>query len=109
MPGPDGRIGHAELEIGDSVVMLADVSPQGGRSPRGIGGSPVTVMVYVPDVDAAAIEAGAESLMAPKNQFYGDRAAAFTDPLGHRWHIASHVEDVSWGEMDRRMKQVRGG
>ena len=112
MPGPDGRIGHAELEIGDSVVMLADASPQGGPSPREIGGSPVTVVVYVPDVDAAyaaAIEAGAQSLIEPKNQFYGDRAAAFTDPFGHRWHIASHVEDVSPEEMDRRMKQVMGG
>ncbi|MBV8996828.1 MAG: VOC family protein [Pseudonocardiales bacterium] len=112
MPGPNGRIGHAELEIGDSVVMLADASPQGGPSPREIGGSPVTVMVYVPDVDAAyaaAIEAGAQSLIEPKNQFYGDRAAAFTDPFGHRWHIASHVEDVSPEEMDRRMKQAMGG
>jgi PhnB protein len=112
MPGPDGRIGHAELEIGDSVVMLADASPQGGQSPREIGGSPVTVMVYMPDVDAAyaaAIEAGAQSLMEPKNQFYGDRAAAFTDPFGHRWHIASHVEDVSPEEMDKRIKQVMGG
>jgi PhnB protein len=112
MLGRDDKIGHAELEIGDSVVMLADASPQGGPSPRQIGGSPVTVMVYVPDVDAtyaAAIEAGAESFMKPENQFYGDRAAAFTDPFGHRWHIASHVEDVSPEEMGRRMKQMMGG
>jgi PhnB protein len=112
MPGPDDKIGHAELEIGDSVVMLADASPQGGPSPRELGGSPVTVMVYVPDVDAtyaAAIDAGAESLMKPENQFYGDRAAAFTDPFGHRWHIASHVEDVSPEEMDKRMREVMGG
>lgn len=112
MPGPDGKIGHAELEIGDSVVMLADASSQGGPSPREVGGSPVTLMVYVPDVDAthsAAIDAGAKSFMKPENQFYGDRAAAFTDPYGHRWHIASHVEDVSPEEMDKRMKEMMSG
>jgi PhnB protein len=112
MPGLDDKIGHAELAIGDSVLMLADASPQGGPSPREIGGSPVTLMVYVLDVDAtyaAAIDASAESFMKPANQFYGDRAAAFTDPFGHRWHIASHVEDVSPEEMDKRMKEVMGG
>jgi PhnB protein len=112
MPGPDDKIGHAELEIGGSIVMLADASPQGGRSPREIGGSPVTIMVYVPEVDAtyaAAIDAGVESLLTPENQFYGDRAAAFTDPFGHRWHIASHVEEVPAEEMDKRMKEVMGG
>lgn len=112
MPAPDGTIAHAELEIGDSVVMLADPSPQGFPTPREYGGSPVTVMVYVADVDAthqAAINAGAESTMEPDDQFYGDRMSGFIDPFGHRWNIASHVEDVSPEELDRRMKEMMGG
>ena len=110
-PGPDGSIGHAELEIGGSVIMLADVSDMSGPSPTKLGGSPVSVMVYVPDVDATyerAMAEGAESLSAPENQFYGDRSAGIVDPFGHRWHIASHVEDVSEEEIGRRMQEMFG-
>lgn len=110
MPGPNGTIAHAEIEIGDSMVMLADSNPEwGNRDPKEIGGSPVTLMVYVEDVDAvyqAAIDSGSTSEMEPKDHFYGDRAAAFADPFGHRWHIASHVEDVSEEEMQRRMRDA---
>jgi PhnB protein len=112
MPGPDGKIGHAEIEIGDCVVMLADLGPNNPKGPRHLGGTPVTVMVYVPDVDgtyAAAVKAGAEAHSEPTDQFYGDRSAGFTDPFGHSWHISTHVEDVSPEEMDRRMKDLFGG
>jgi PhnB protein len=106
MPAPDGKIGHAELQIGDSVIMLSDEYPEMGlRSPRAIGGSPVTISVYVEDVDAVfnrAVAAGAKSLRAVENQFYGDRSGQFEDPFGHRWSVATHVEDVSPDEMARR-------
>lgn len=112
MPGPGGSVGHAELSFGDSIVMLADANPDcGNRDPKDVGGSPVTVMMYVEDVDAvyaAAIKAGATSEMEPKDQFYGDRSGAFADPWGHRWHVASHVEDVPQEEMNRRMAQMMG-
>ncbi len=113
MPAPDGRIGHAEIEIGDSVVMLADESPDvGALSPRTIGGSPMTLSVYVEDVDAvfeAALEAGATSVRPVENQFYGDRIGQFEDPFGHRWHVATHVEDVPPDEMEKRMAEAMGG
>ena len=112
MPGPDGKVGHAEIGFGDSIVMLADVSDQSGPGPKQIGGSPVSVMLYVEDVDAvyeAAIEAGAESVSKPEDAFYGDRGAGIIDPWGHRWHLASHVEDVSEEEMQRRMQALMGG
>ena len=106
MPAPDGKIGHAELQIGDSVIMLSDEYPEMGiRSPRAIGGSPVTISVYVEDVDAVfnrAVAAGATSLRAVENQFYGDRSGQFEDPFGHRWSVATHVEDVSPDEMAKR-------
>jgi PhnB protein len=106
MPAPDGKIGHAELQIGDSVIMLSDeYAEMGIRSPRAIGGSPVTISVYVEDVDAVfnrAVAAGAKSLRAVENQFYGDRSGQFEDPFGHRWSVATHVEDVSPDEMARR-------
>jgi PhnB protein len=111
MPAPDGKVGHAELKIGDSVIMLADAFPQGTPSAQTVGNSPVTVMVYVEDVDKTfqqAIDAGAKEIMPPTNQFYGDRACAFFDPFGHRWHIASHVEDVSPEEMQKRMAETMG-
>lgn len=112
MPAPEGRIGHAELQIGDSVVMLADEFPEmGARSPRTIGGSPVIVSVYVKDVDAVfdrAIAAGAKALRPVENQFYGDRAGQFEDPFGHKWSIATHVEDVSPEEMARRAQAMAG-
>ncbi len=113
MPGPGGTIGHAELEVGDSLVMLADEFPDmGALSPKTIGGSPVTLSVYVEDVDAvfeAALEAGATSVRPLEDQFYGDRSGQFEDPFGHRWSIATHVEDVPPDEMEQRMKQAMGG
>jgi PhnB protein len=106
MPGPDGKIGHAELQLGDSVIMLADeFADMGFSSPKTIGGTPMTIHVYVEDVDAVfdqAIKAGATSVEPVKDQFYGDRSGQFEDPFGHRWNVSSHVEDVSPEEMARR-------
>jgi PhnB protein len=113
MPAPDGKVGHAELEIGDSVVMLADVFPEmGGQSPASIGGTPVSMMVYVDDVDAVfdrAISAGATSERPVENQFYGDRAGQFVDPFGHKWFVATHVEDVPPDEMAKRAAAAMSG
>ena len=103
-PMPDGKIGHAEIKIGDSNVMLADAM-EGFRDPHAIGGTPVSFMVYVPDVDkifAQAIAAGATQVRPVENQFYGDRTGTLTDPFGHVWSIATHVEDVSPEEMNAR-------
>ncbi len=111
MDGPDGKIGHAELQIGDSVVMLADEFPDMGvLGPKRVGGTPVTLHVYVEDIDAthkAALDAGATEVRAPENQFYGDRDGFIIDPFGHGWTIASHVEDVAPEEMIRRMAQMQ--
>jgi PhnB protein len=113
MPAPEGRIGHAELEIGESIIMLADEFPDmGNRAPKSVGGSPVSIMVYVEDVDATfakALENGAKELRAVENQFYGDRSGSFEDPFGHLWHVATHVEDVPPDEMEKRMAQQTGG
>jgi PhnB protein len=113
MAGPDGRIGHAELDLGDSLIMLSDEAPEmGAKAPTAYGGSPVTIAVYVDDVDATfdrAIEAGATTVRPVENQFYGDRTADFDDPFGHRWHIATHVEDVPPEEMERRMAEMAQG
>jgi PhnB protein len=113
MPAPDGRIGHAELQFGDSVIMLADEYPEMDvRSPRAIGGTPVTISVYVEDVDAVfnrAVAAGAKSLRAVETQFYGDRSGQFEDPFGHRWSVATHVEDVAPDEMERRAANAMSG
>ena len=113
MPAPGGKIGHAELEIGDSVVMLADAFPEmGAQTPKGLGGTPVTVMVYVDDVDAVfdrAIKAGATEERAVENQFYGDRAGQFADPFGHKWFVATHIEDVPPDEMEKRAAAAMGG
>jgi PhnB protein len=108
MPGDSPEnVGHAELEIGSSIVMLADEFPDHGfLSPQTIGGSPVHVMVYVDDVDAVfarALELGATESRPIEDQFYGDRLGQFEDPWGHRWSVATHVEDVSEEEMGRRM------
>ena len=115
MPGaPDdpGKVGHAELEIGDSLVMLADEHiGTGAFGPRTVGGTPVTLSVYVDDVDAvwtAALAAGATAQSGPEDQFYGDRVARFEDPWGHQWHIATHVEDVSPEEMAERAAEAPG-
>jgi len=113
MPGPDGRIGHAELQLDDSVVMLADEFPEmGAKAPSAYGGSPVSLSVYVEDVDATferATESGATVVRPLENQFYGDRSATFDDPFGHRWTIHTHVEDVSPEEMARRAAEMGQG
>ena len=113
MDGPDGRVGHAELQLGDSVVMLADEFPEmDHRGPRSVGGTPVTLSVYVEDVDAtfaAAVAAGARELRAVEDQFYGDRVGQFEDPFGHRWSVGTHVEDVSEEEMARRAEAAMQG
>jgi PhnB protein len=112
MPGPDGKVGHAELEIGDSMIMLADESPDIDHiGPKKRGGTSVGIMVYVEDVDATfakALKAGATEKQAVENKFYGDRAGSFEDPWGHLWHVATHVEDVSPEEMDRRAAELGG-
>ena len=113
MGGPDGKVGHAELAIGDSMIMLADAFPgMGGPTPSSLGGSPVTLMVYVKDVDdvfARAIKAGSKEIAPVQDQFYGDRSGQFEDPFGHRWNVASHVEDVPPEEMAKRAAQAMGG
>lgn len=111
--GPDGRIGHAELEIGAATIMLADEHPEMDfRSPRALGGSPVTIHVYVPDVDAFAARAeaaGATITRAVADQFYGDRSVQLVDPFGHRWSFATHVEDVTNEELQRRFQALVSG
>jgi PhnB protein len=113
MGGPDGKVGHAELELGDSVIMLADEFPDiGAKSPKSIGGSPVTISLYLDDVDGVhkkAIAEGATELRPPTDQFYGDRTAQFEDPWGHRWNVGTHVEDVPPEEMEKRAKAMSDG
>ena len=110
LAAPDGRIGHAELELGASVIMLADENePMGIRGPARIGGTPVTLHVYVEDCDAAferALAAGAKELRAVEDQFYGDRSGQFEDPFGHRWNVSTHVEDVPPEEMEKRAQEA---
>lgn len=110
MPGPDGRIGHAELGLGSSIIMLSDEYPEmGARGPRAVGGTPVTISVYVEDVDRVfdkAVAAGATALRPVQDQFYGDRSGQFEDPFGHRWSIATHIEDVSGEEMAKRAAEA---
>ena len=106
MPAPGGKVGHAEIEIGGSCVMLADEYPDMGfRNPKAIGGTPVTLHLYVEDVDAVArqaVAAGARELRPVQDQFYGDRSGTVEDPFGHVWHIATHKEDLSPSELKRR-------
>jgi PhnB protein len=106
MAQPDGRIGHAELQIGDSRIMLADEHPEMDiKSPQSIGGSPITIHLYVEDVDATvarAVAAGARVSRPVTDQFYGDRSGTLTDPFGHVWHVATHTEDVPADELERR-------
>jgi PhnB protein len=113
MAAPGDKVGHAELQLGDSVIMLSDELPEmGQRSPKSIGGSPVTISLYVEDVDAVfdrGIRAGGRALRPVENQFYGDRAGQLEDPFGHRWSVASHVEDVPPDEMERRAAEMMGG
>jgi PhnB protein len=112
MPAPDGRIGHAELELGNSMIMLADEYPDMGfRSPKAVGGTPVTLHVYVEDVDAVfakALASGAKELSAVKDEFYGDRTGKMEDPFGHVWIISTHVEDVPPEEMEKRAAEAMG-
>jgi PhnB protein len=113
IPAPEGKIGHAELAIGDSVVMLSDEYPEmGAVSPKSLGGSPVTLGVYVEDVDATferAVAAGANAERPVENQFYEDLSGQFVDPFGHRWSVSNHIEDVSPEEMSRRAADMMGG
>jgi PhnB protein len=106
MGAPGGKVGHAELQIGDSVIMLADEYPEMNIvGPKTVGGTPVTISVYVDAVDQVferAVQAGAKVIRPVENQFYGDRSGQFEDPFGHRWSVATHVEDVSPDEMARR-------
>jgi len=104
-------IGHAEIVIGDSHVMIADVMDDGHKDPRKLGGTPVSLMIYTSDADAMfkrAIAAGAKQLKPVENQFYGDRTGVLEDPFGHVWSIATHVEDVSDAEIRRRMAAMPG-
>jgi PhnB protein len=112
MNGPDGKVGHAELKIGNSHVMLADENPNMGEghvSASTVGGSPVSLYVYLPDVDAVVKRAeaeGAKVLKPVQDQFYGDRNGFLRDPFGHLWGVATHVEDVSPKELEERMKNM---
>lgn len=107
LDGPGGLIGHAEIQIGNSRVMLSDENPDwGAKSPESYGGSPVHLMIYVDDCDTVfkrAIAAGAKETQPLKDQFYGDRSGSLTDPFGHSWTIATHKEDLSEEELQRRM------
>jgi PhnB protein len=112
MAGPDGKVGHAEIQIGDGVVMLSDPYPEMGvKSPKDLGGTPVTISVYVEDVDGVfeqALKSGATALQDVEDKFYGDRSGQFEDPFGHRWSVATHVEDVPPDEMARRAAAFGG-
>ena len=116
IPSPGGKVGHAEIKIGAAIIMLADEFPDMNcKSPQSFGGTPVSIMVYVQDVDAfvkQAVSAGAKVLRPVENKFYGDRAGSLEDPFGHQWHFATHVEDVPPDEMAKRAEafsQQQGG
>jgi PhnB protein len=107
MTGPDGKsVMHAEIQIGDSLVMLSDEFPQmGSRSPQTLGGTTAAIFLYVPDVDAAfqqAVDAGAKAIMPPADMFWGDRFGKLVDPFGHHWAMATHKEDLSDEEIRKR-------
>jgi PhnB protein len=108
MDAPDGRIMHAEFKIGDSMVMLSEeMGPN--RSPESFGGSPVSIFLYVEDVDSVfnrAVKAGAKADMPPQDMFWGDRFGKLTDPFGHHWALATHIEDVAPEEMDKRAQEA---
>ena len=113
MQGPGGKVGHAELEIGNSLIMLADEFPDmGNRGPKTIGGTPVTISIYVEDVDDVfdrAVAEGATEIRPVENQFYGDRSGQLEDPFGHRWSVATHVEDVPPDQMEKRAAAAMSG
>ena len=106
IPAPEGKVGHAEIKIGTAIIMLADEFPDMNcKSPQSFGGTPVSFMVYVKDVDRfvnRAVAAGATVLTPVENKFYGDRAGSLEDPFGHQWHFATHVEDVPPDELAKR-------
>ena len=107
---PDGRLGHAEIQLGDSIIMMSDEFPEfGGKAPDTLGGTPVNIHLYVEDVDSffkKAVAAGAKERKAVKDQFYGDRSGQLEDPFGHLWWVATHKEDVSPEEMQRRVQAM---
>ena len=116
LDGPEGKVMHAELQIGDAIIMLADEFPEMGfKSPTTLGGSPVGILIYVEDVSARfdrALEAGATLLKPLADQFYGDRSGTIQDPFGHTWTLATHIEDLSPEEIDKRFAgqmQQEGG
>jgi PhnB protein len=106
IPAPNDKVGHAELQIGDSRIMLADESPDmNARSPKSVGGTPVSLLIYVEDVDTVfkkAISAGAKQLQALEDKFYGDRSGCVADPFGHQWYISTHKEDLTPEEIHQR-------
>jgi len=110
MPGPDGKIGHAEIQIGDSIIMLADPFPEGNvKPPKKLGGTTVGIFLYVEDVDSVvqdAVDAGASLSSAVEDMFWGDRFGQVQDPFGHQWQIATHVKDVPPDEMAKRAKEA---
>ena len=109
MNGPDGKIGHAELRIGDSVIMLADEMPGGTRSPQSLHGTTGGIFLYVEAVDKVfnqAVSAGAKVDLPLENMFWGDRYGRLTDPFGHSWSVATHIEDVAPQDMEKRMKEA---
>jgi len=112
LPGPDGRLMHAAVRIGDSTVMLVDEMPEwGALGPKALKGSPVTIHLYVDDVDAVvarAVKAGAKVTMPVADQFWGDRYGQLEDPFGHRWSVGTHVRDVSTQEMQKAMQKTPG-
>jgi PhnB protein len=107
---PDGRVGHAEIRLGDSLIMLADEFPEfGSKAPASLGGSPVSIHLYVEDVDAfvkKAVAAGARELKPVADQFYGDRSGQLQDPFGHLWWVATHKEDVAPEELQKRVRAL---
>ena len=110
MAGPDGKLGHAEIQIGNSRIMMADEHPaMGARSPQSLGGTPVSILLYVEGVDKRfqqALAAGGKAVRPLKDQFYGDRSGTLEDPFGHVWTIATHMEDLSPEEMNKRMEAM---
>ena len=106
MAGPDGKVMHAEIKIGDSRIMMSDECPEmNARSPQSLGGSPVSLLLYVQDVDSffsRATAAGATVVRPVKDQFYGDRSGSLSDAFGHMWHVATHTEDVPPAELQKR-------
>jgi PhnB protein len=116
MDGPEGKVMHAEIQIGDSRIMVADEMPNmpdmGFRSPNSLGGTGVGILLYVPDVDALAKQAtaaGAKVLRPVQDQFYGDRAGTFADPFGHMWTLSTHIEDVPPDELRKRAEAMCKG